>query len=203
MEVLDTYHCMYKIKTFSKDNYLWVEKLNEFRLSIKDSHYRIDNYKKNWPKDGHLAYSVFLDDDDRIYGFSTVYSRDFYPKNHARILNRYYIDPDNRSVHINKRLDRSVECAISQIAWCIQNSNLDIVFLSYEGYKPHWIKKWTSCINQKLNDNLKFTTDDNFYQTCNTETKLCWHHVSYCCLKNSHLLLNKITYNKWKNLKDE
>lgn len=195
---------MYKIKTFSKHNQNWINRLDNFRSNIKDSHYRIDNYKNKWPVNGHLAYSVFLNSANEIYGFSTIYHRDFYPKKHARILNRYYVSPDCRDGHINKRLNRSIDCAISQVLWCIENSELDIVFLSYEGYKPHWIKNWTLKINKKLkNKNLHFETDDKFYQTCNTKTKLCWQHVSHCCLTESKLQLNTINYNEWKNLKDE
>jgi len=194
---------MYNLKTFSYKDHYWLDKFEDFRNNLQDNHYRIDNYKTNWPVKGNLAYTVFLDDNE-IYGFSTVYCNDFYPKKHARILNRYYISPEYRESHINKRLNRSIECALSQIDWCLNHSDIDVLFISYEGYKPFWIKSWTKLINTKLvKQNLKFFTDDNFYQTCNTQTKLCWQHVSHCCISKNSLKLNSISYESWKNLKNE
>ena len=194
---------MYNIKTFTKDDKIWYSRFEVFRNNIQDTHYRIKNYKEDWRDDGHLAYSVFLDNNE-IYGFSTVYSRKFYPNKHARILNKYYISPSHRDVHINKRINRSTECATSQVKWCLENSDLDVVFISYEGYKPYWIKTWTKLINKEIASlKLSFKTDDKFYQTCDTQTKLCWQHVAHACLTEKTLKLNSINYNRWKILEDE
>jgi len=177
--------------------------------AIEDDHKKIDNYKNNpdFVLDEQLLITVALMD-GKCVAFSSVYKRDSYPKNCARILNRYYIDPSHRE---NSNLSDinwlAFEMAKDQIDQ-LRNTNLEIdwAFMSMEAPKPRWMTHW---VNTAKEHGLEFHFNRNIlHLTCpipGPQKKFCWQHVCYLNIRNKNALFpmvnnSIISLDEWRDI---
>ena len=75
------------------------EMVDSLRMGMPADSKRSENYLRDFGWEHQLAISVTLSSVNwQPVAFSTVFRPPHYPQNCARMLNRYYIDPDYRAL---------------------------------------------------------------------------------------------------------
>lgn len=96
------------------------EELNNYSASLRktDKHRLIENYID--VDFYEFPFVTVLKQDKNIVGFSTGYTRELYPQDCVRILNRYYQDSDNLRINFTREILRPTTFAIveQQLEMC-------------------------------------------------------------------------------------
>ena len=205
-----------------KNSLYWQSYFEKYRCFIIEKYKNsanIENYTEKRFKIQNLLglFLVFDKEFQRIAGFMSVFTPQIWPKNIARIDNRYWIDPLYRLQglstcrdHRNLRYVRNWGSSIAykhQINCCIKNkialavitrentkgpdskNNMDFLYENFKIKRPEW----------KL--------AENYYLTCsNTKDHKCWQRLAYLELhkeKSSKKWLDciqNITLKEYQNL---
>lgn len=149
-----------------------------------------DKLAKNYTKDFYnfsVALTISFTDNGIPELCSSIGSRDCWPKNVYRILNRVW-KPNNRTQSRTVISEGMGQTTISQINWLTENTDCELFFISRE--TSNWMY-WVS-ENFKKQFNLDFKIAENKYLTCpNQCDNSCWQHIIYN--GNDELL------NSWKS----
>jgi hypothetical protein len=119
--------------------------LNKYSSTLKnkDSHRLLENYIDiNF---NQFPFVTMLKKHGTIVGFSTGYTRDVYPSQCVRILNRYYQDSENLRVNFTREILRPTTFAIvEQQLEMSRRLNYDTAIITRE---PRTHKFFTSFVN--------------------------------------------------------
>jgi hypothetical protein len=163
------------------------DSLREKRYNDR-THHLWKNYSKEeiekWS--GSIAYTICFDDNDRPEMCSTISSRNCWPENTYRILNRLWKNSNiiNYPVIMSPSFGYTAK---SQIQWLTENTNYELYFISRQ--KENW-ERWVMRMF-KQHYEIVFKTDDYKYLTCSNESdETCWQKIIYHG--------NEIILDKWK-----
>lgn len=194
------------ITTFERKN-APIEKIKQWlNESILDSkHY--ENYLNLDINENYLA--ITLEEvDNKFCTFSSIYTRDFYPKNCYRIFNRYFVHPDYRVELQRKGIEkfpilsnRTLTIINQQIEFC-KLMSADCAFITLHSYKPGWCRQFV----KELNENTKYNwnLEDLVLVAPDKMNKKCYQHVIYSYINSKKsmkdFLKQKITLDDWKKI---
>lgn len=165
--------------------------LNDYSktLANTDEHRLLENYTNidffefpfvsMWKRDG------------RVVGFATGYTRDLYPNNSIRILNRFYHGTDSRVPFTREVLRPSFFHCISQQLILAERQNFDYAFFSREPRTNKHIKKLVDALNLRSTYNWQFE-EGPFLMTPSYNNPKAWQSIAMTPLKE-----NKDNF--WKN----
>lgn len=146
--------------------------LDKFLIEFSNSN---DKLAKNY----ELDYSDFDDitlimRDEELIAFSSILQRKIWPDNSRRIFNRLI---RNKSVEWNDHTFGTISKLMhdEQVKYC-QENGVDFVFLSIQGRKKNWLKKWVLEANQYSPGWIQL---DGMVPVCNGNPKNCLQHVAY------------------------
>lgn len=133
---------------------------------------------KNYSKDSFnfaVALTICFNDDGEPEMCSSIASRDCWPINAYRILNRLW--KHSNKIKFPRVMSPSfAESAKSQIAWLAQNTNCELYFISRQ--TDNW-EEWVIKNFQKVYG-VDFKTDNYKYLTCPNECdETCWQKIIY------------------------
>jgi hypothetical protein len=140
------------------------------------SHRLWQNYSKtSFEHAGIIACTIYFDDDDLPEMCSSIASRDCWPVNAYRILNRLW--KHSNKIKFPRVMSPSfAESAKSQIAWLAQNTNCELYFISRQ--TDNW-EEWVIKNFQEVYG-VSFKTDNYKYLTCPNECDdTCWQKIIY------------------------
>jgi len=175
----------------------WREKLDVFFQQFTASQDKLaKNYKINYDELDDLT---LITSDEHIIAFSSVLGRDIWPSNCRRILNRFIRNKDlewqDRTFGTLSRIMHH-----AQIDFC-KKQGIDFVFLSIQGKKKNYLKRWTQQANAEDPD---WTQPDGMFKVCNGTPANCIHHITYKNIsgtdKEFPMLKEMITYEQYQNL---
>ena len=126
--------------------------------------------------DDSVALTICFDDDNQPEMCSSIASRNCWPGNTYRILNRLWKANEHRKSGAPGLMSQSFGIsALSQIEWLNKNSNYKLYFLSRE--TPNWE---TYAVRQFSRFGIKFETTEYQYLTCPNECdNSCWQNIVY------------------------
>lgn len=134
---------------------------------------------KNYTRDFYsfsIAFTIAFSDKDEPEICSSIASRDCWPVNAYRILNRLWKTPNYRVKHSKFISEAMAENARSQITWLKENTDCELYFISRE--TSNWMK-WTAYKFQHQHK-IDFKIGPNKYLTCPNETHdSCWQSILY------------------------
>ena len=88
----------------------------------------------------------------------------------------------------------------AQIDFC-KKQGIDFVFLSIQGKKKNYLKRWTQQANA---EDSGWTQPDGMFKVCNGTPANCIHHITYKNIsgtdKEFPMLEEMITYEQYQNL---
>lgn len=144
---------------------------------------------KNYNKDAFsfaVALTICWNDAGDAEMCSSIASRDCWPANTYRILNRLW--KHSNKISYPRRMSPSfAETAKSQIEWLKNNTTCDLYFISRQ------TENWEEWVIRNFRDeyDIHFASDNYKYLTCPNECdNTCWQNIIYN--GNSEIL------NKWK-----
>ncbi len=170
------------------DNYDLFDEVSEFR----DSFYKPNdpNLAPYSPKSFNLEDQEVLTifkKDEKIVGLTSAWSRVYYGRTCARILNRFWFDPAIRRTGTKVVLRLPVFIAIEQQCHILKQRGFDSVFIS----RPVSSKSWTSKVKDQLNkfsDIQDWQNDDKIYLVAPGEAyKECWQRIVWVYLHNNEI----------------
>ena len=183
------------------------ERYRHFILKKYKNDKKIENYKtKYFNLDDVLGLFLFFDKiKNSIAGFVSVFTPNIWPKNIARISNRFWIDPKYRLKGLslkdetrNLRLGSHWGVTLAykdQISCCIRN-NIDIAVISRENVKGIYKDNDLPLLYKRLKIiKPAWKLAHEYYLTCsNKKDYRCWQRLIYLkIIKNkSSDSLNKI-----------
>lgn len=178
-----------------KDKDIW---FRDFLLCIENIKKSNDSKKLNyWPKnfniDAQDEISVIYYE-NKLIAFSSLYTSSDYPPGHYRVLNRSYKDPEFRwgkpAYYVLSDLMIKPQIARAQ------ELNATCVFVSSEGNRGRWLKKWVSGANE---NGLNFIQILGMVKVCNAPSyKRCYQNLAYMALKdNANIEFQTISYESW------
>jgi hypothetical protein len=140
------------------------------------SHRLWQNYSKtSFEHAGIIACTIYFDDDDLPEMCSSISSRDCWPNDAYRILNRTW-KHSNKVVHSVKISKAMVSNVRSQIEWLEKFTDYKLYFISRQ--TDNWME-WVAGKFKSQYD-LDFTIAPNKYLTCPNECdETCWQRVIY------------------------
>ena len=171
-------------KVLNKQTYLPYKEKLEFLLdSFSKSN---DKLSRNYtPKNIDID---SLDDitlivyEDNIVSFSSVLSRPIWPKNTSRIFNRMFRNKQfnwsNPTFGIISKLTHD-----HQIEYC-KSIGKDFAFLSIEGRKRNYLKRWTEQANEY---SPGWTLCDDKKWVCKGPKQTCLQHITYKKLSSNNI----------------
>lgn len=178
---------VYTFLNYESDFQKYVNKCLEYHKILND-----DNLKKNYfPEqlkiEEWLAISVFLNEKDELFGFSSVAHRDcFY--NGVRILNRFVKHPHFRFINSKMELSLETQMMVNQQIQISKSLNFNFAFVSRDSKKnpmKHYFK----------NIDTFWIHETKKYRVCKGD-KTCCQIVSWMPLKeNANLELDKCCVN--------
>lgn len=122
-----------------------------------------------------IALTIYWDDHGTPELCSTIATRDCWPDNTYRILNRMW-KMNNKKTFLHRVSDSVGISAKSQLEWLLDNGGYDLVFCSRQ--TSTW-EDWT-IKNFRDHFNLSFETDNYLYLTCSNECdNTCWQKIIY------------------------
>jgi len=173
---------------------LWIDdfhnKLEQIKLSDdpKKDNYLLSNLKF----DEQVDFSVIYKENDLV-AFSSIWNRDSYPINSYRILNRSWKDPRIRwgkpayFVLSKMMVDHQVDVC--------KRIGASSVFISSEGRRKLWLKKWVHGANQ---DGHKFIQINGMVKVCGASYLRCWQNVAYLSLDGTVPDFTCVDYDIWE-----
>lgn len=134
------------------------------------------NYSKtSFEHAGIIACTIYFDDDDLPEMCSSISSRDCWPNDAYRILNRTW-KHSNKVVHSVKISNAMISNVRSQIAWLEKFTDYKLYFISRQ--TDNWME-WVAGKFKSQYD-LDFKIAPNKYLTCPNECDdTCWQRVIY------------------------
>jgi len=175
---------VYNKNTFTKYKHILDEFLNDFSNSK-------DKLAKNYQIDySDLDEITLIMKDDHLVAFSSILSRDIWPENSSRIFNRLV---RNKNLSWNDQTFGTISKIMhdEQLKYC-QKNGVDFVFLSIQGKKKNWLKRW---VEQANNYSPKWIQLDGMVRVCNGSAENCIQHIAYKNIsgtKNRFDFLDKI-----------
>jgi hypothetical protein len=133
---------------------------------------------KNYSKDSFefaVALTICFNDDGEPEMCSSIASRDCWPVNAYRILNRLW--KHSNKIKFPRIMSPSfAESAKSQIEWLSTNTNCELYFISRQ--TDNW-EEWVIKNFQEVYG-VRFKTDNYKYLTCPNECDdTCWQQIIY------------------------
>jgi len=148
---------------------------NDLRLQqYNDKKHRLwFNYNEEFLK-FCVALTICFDENNLPIMCSSISSRDCWPKQIYRIMNRTW-KPNSRMSMANKLSKFTIATAQSQIDWLDKNLNYKIAFISRQ------TNYWQDVLLNNLNEHgFKFKKDKYYYLTCPNECdETCWQKIIY------------------------
>ncbi len=133
--------------------------------------------------DDYIAVSVFYLE-KKIVGFSTVWSRDFYPGDTVRVFNRWF---ENKQVRKTSKIigDHHLIAVANHQIQIAKDNDYEWAFISRER-GPRFLKK----LSDKLSDKTKYSwqVHPKKIPVCYPNAESCWQWVSYANIKNNNHL---------------
>jgi len=139
-------------------------------------HRLTENYsKKSFAWAGIVANTIVFNDEGIPEICASIASRDCWPNDAYRILNRTWKATNKQS--LMKEISQAMGLAtISQIEWLEKNTDCELYFISRQ--TDNWMT-WVSR-NYKRQFNLDFKVGKNKYLTCPNECDdSCWQKIIY------------------------
>lgn len=134
------------------------------------------------------ALTITFNDDFVPEVCSSILTRNCWPENAYRILNRTWRHSNRIAKPREAISPEFADCTRHQIEWLKENINPDLIFVSRE--TDNWMK-WV-VRNYKKDYGIEFSIGSGKYLTCPNECDdSCWQHIIY--QGNSELLM------QWKN----
>jgi hypothetical protein len=154
--------------------------LDQLFDSLRNKQYQDRNHRlwENYSKDSFkfaVALTICFNDNGVPEMCSSIASRDCWPRNTYRILNRLW--KHSNKIKYPKVMSPSfAESAKSQIDWLDKNADCDLYFISRQ--TDNW-EQWV-IRNFKEVYNVSFETDKYKYLTCPNECdETCWQNIIY------------------------
>lgn len=152
------------------------------------SHPLWNNYNKEHFQTECLALSIVFGDHGFPVFCGSILSRDCWPKNAYRIINRFFATnmwatskkiatcANGQVVPIDQLAEEQGVLLESQINWLKQNTDVELMFISRESsYWQQWI---VDCYRKQFN--LEFKYNKNRYQVCSTpHDDSCFQRIIY------------------------
>jgi len=158
---------------FNKSNFAsFKPKLDNFFAEFTKSQDKLaQNYKINYQE---LDEITLIIKDKEIVAFSSVLYRDVWPNNSRRIFNRLI---RNKSLPWSDRTFGTISKIMhdEQINYCKKNE-IDFVFLSIQGKKQNWLKRWC---NQANMYSPGWKQLPGMVRVCNGRPESCIQHIAY------------------------
>lgn len=147
---------------------------------VREQQYQNKDHRlwKNYGRDSFqfaVALTICFNDNDVPEICSSIASRECWPANTYRILNRMW-KHSNKVTH-SKRISEAMAASVnSQIRWLQDNTECELYFISRQ------TDNWMSWVSEKfkLQYGLDFKIATNKYLTCPNEfDNSCWQHIIY------------------------
>lgn len=161
------------------------QELNEYVKTLNDDHRLAINYSKiDFFK--HDFVSVWKRN-DKIVGFATGYSCDYYPTNSIRILNRFYHNKQTSRIRFTREVLRpaTFHCIQQQLIMANRLS-FDNVFMSREPRTNKFFKMFTKALNARSAFKWEFK-EGPFLVVANSEhNPKAWQSISVAKLNDNN-----------------
>lgn len=184
---------VYNKKTFEP----WRDKLDKFFTLFTVSEDKLSgNYYINYDE---LDEITLITNENDVVAFSSVLKRDIWPNNSRRILNRFI---RNKNIKWEDKTFGTLSKIMhdSQIQFCKKNS-VDFVFVSIQGKKKNYLKRWTQQANAHSNGWIQ---PQGMFKVCNGKPINCVHNLTYKNISGTsqefEMLSQMITYEQYSNL---
>ena len=132
---------------------------------------------------------------NKVVGFATGFTRDLYPANSIRILNRFYHGTDSRVPFTREVLRPSFFNCIQQQLMLAEQLKFDYAFFSREPRTNKHIKKLVDALNNRSQYVWEFR-EGPFLMTPSYNNPKAWQSIAVTNLTNSN-------NNFWKNWRTE
>lgn len=147
---------------------------------LREQQYQNQEHRlwKNYGKDSFqyaVALTICFNSDNVPEICSSIASRDCWPKNAYRILNRMW-KHSNKVFHSKRISEAMAASVVSQISWLKENTTCDLYFISRQ------TNNWMDWVAEKFKQqySIDFNIASNKYLTCPNECdETCWQHVIY------------------------
>ncbi|MCZ0932296.1 MAG: hypothetical protein OXJ52_03980 [Oligoflexia bacterium] len=175
----------------------WLEDFEQLREQIlmsDDS--RKDNYtfKRFNLKEQEEVTVVYFKQE--IIAFSSLYYRNYYPKNVSRVLNRFWKSPKIRYINQSYWL-LSRYMLIPQLKEA-SLLNKRAVFISIEGKKRNWLSRFIKEAKKEEPEWIHLT--NRLYKVAPNDDLPCWQNIAYLPLKpNYKLKFPNLTYTAYND----
>lgn len=162
-----------------------VDELNEYSKSLmyKDDHRLLENYI-NLDFIKFPLVSVWKQD-KKIVGFSTGYTRDFYPNNSIRLLTRFYHDKSDFRVQFTREVLRpSTFHCIQQQILLSQKLNFSYAFITREPRTNKFFKQFINALSIRGTHSWSFI-EGPFLVTPDYNNPKSWQSIAATQFKNT------------------
>jgi hypothetical protein len=161
------------------------ETLNEYcaNLQNKDQHRLLENYININFFD--FPFVTVLKKNNNILGFSTGYTRNFYPSGCIRILNRYYQDNENLRINFTREVLRPTTFAIveQQLEMC-RRLGYESAIMTREPRTNRFFFKFVDTLSQKGSQKWELKKGP-FLVTPSYNNLKAWQSIAYTEFKNT------------------
>ena len=155
-------------------------KMDQLFDQLREQQYNDRSHRlwKNYSKDSFdfaVALTIYFNDNNEPEMCSSIASRDCWPVNAYRILNRLW--KHSNKIKFPRVMSPSfAESAKSQIEWLAHNTNCELYFISRQ--TDNW-EEWVIKNFQEVY-RVSFKTDNYKYLTCPNECDdTCWQKIIY------------------------
>ena len=161
------------------------EELNKYSktLANKDEHRLLENYINI--DFFEFPFVSMWKRDNKVVGFATGYTRELYPKNSIRILNRFYHGTDSRVPFTREVLRPSFFHCIQQQLILAKKLKYDYAFFSREPRTNKHIKKLVDALNNKSKYSWEFK-EGPFLMTPSYNNTKAWQSIAVTNITNSN-----------------
>jgi len=161
------------------------EELNTYSATLKDkdNHRLLENYID--VDFNEFPFVTMLKQNNKIVGFSTGYTRDFYPEGCIRILNRYYQDSNSLRVKFTREVLRPTTFAIveQQLEMC-RRQDYKSAIISREPRTNKFFSSFIKAISDKGTQTWEMK-EGPFLLTPSYNNPKAWQSIAYTKFKNS------------------
>lgn len=169
------------------------QELNDYVKELNDEHRLVDNYRNENFFD-HEFISVWKRD-NKIVGFATGLSKDNYPLNSLRILNRFYHNKQNSRVNFTREVLRpaTFHCVQHQLILA-DRLCYDYAFISREPRTNKFFKMFTKALHERSTHKWEFKEGPFLLVKNGKDNPKAWQSISVAHLNNDD-------NNFWENWK--
>lgn len=161
------------------------EQLNNYSTSLlsKDNHRLLENYIN--VDFFQFPFVTALKQENNIVGFSTGYTREFYPKGCIRILNRFYQDRSNLRIQFTREILRPTTFAIveQQLEMC-RRLDYNTAIISREPRTNKFFTKFIDALTKKGSQIWEFKHGP-FLVTPSYDNPKAWQSIAYTKFKDN------------------